>query len=252
MSTILPTLAKADNIQALYSRSPIRDYLCQSESPTVRWLGDALTLVWRDHEINLSKIDVVRAIEERRITKKEYMSYLRNMRQQVIEGSRWISLAAASMDESHCLLRFALVEHAKTEHKDFKLLEKDYIALGGAEREILSHPKNIGTMALDSYISHQAQRPNPVHAFGASFIIEGMGSCKAGIWADNIQQAINCADNAVTFLRYHGNADIEHNQNLVKILSSPFISESVALDLYNCARVVSNLYALQLAHIQTN
>ena len=252
MKNQLPILSKNSDMRSLYEKSPVKDYLSHSNKPVIRWLGDALAIVWQEHEHRLSCTNIVKAIEGKRITRSAYMNYLKNMRQQVIEGSRWISLAASSMDEEHSVLRFALIEHAKTEHKDYKMLENDYLAMGGNEKDILNQEKNIGTMALDAYISYQAQRPNPVHAFGASFIIEGMGSCKAGPWSEFIQKSIDCPDNAVSFLKYHGKADIAHNQNLVKILSSPFITESVARGIYNCARVVSQLYALQLSEIESH
>jgi len=249
--TNLPSLSIREDIYELYEKSPLGDALSTHENPIVRWLGDALAQVWHEHEIHLAEIDVVKAIESRSIRRELYMAYLRDMRQQVIEGARWISLAASSMDESHSLLRFALIKHATTEHRDFKMLENDYVAMGGNIEDIVLQSKNIGSQALDAYVSYQAQRPNPVHAFGASFIIEGMGSQKAGAWANKIQQSLNCDDNALSFLSYHGKADVGHNQNLVSILSSPFVTESVAVKTYHCAKIVSRLYALQLSEINT-
>ena len=96
-----------------------------------------------------------------------------------------MSRAASNIDEQHLELRSMLMRHAVTEHRDFRLLEADYIATGGALADIQGAEKNIGSEALSAWMFHEASRPNPFGLLGAMWIIEGLGSIKApsgGAW----------------------------------------------------------------------
>ena len=42
-----------------------------------------------------------------------------------------MSRAASNIDEHHLELRSTLMKHAVTEHRDFRLLEADFVASGG-------------------------------------------------------------------------------------------------------------------------
>ena len=245
----LPELKFSKPLELLFEFSPLQNRLESSENPATRWLGQAFAQVWYDFEQQLCATDIVKAIESDSITRKEYQNYLCNMRQQVSQGARWITRAASSMTNTHVELRNALIRHAKDEHQDFKMLEHNYIEVGGKEDTILNQPMNIGSDALSSFIMYEASKENPTGIFGATFIIEGLGSHKATLWSNKIQQSLSIPDSAVSFLKYHGKADIDHYDNLVSVLSSHFITPEVAIDARRIAKVVGRLYALQLAEL---
>ncbi|WP_299493280.1 hypothetical protein [uncultured Shewanella sp.] len=237
------------SVETIYAKSPIGDRMAKLNNPVFEWLGLALGAVWCEFEEKLSTIDIVQKIESKHLSLVEYQSYLLNMRQQVKEGARWISRAASSMDDSHTPLRNALIAHSAAEHKDFTMLEQDYVKVGGALSTIQTAEKNIGSEALHAYIFAQSSQTNPVHAFGATFIIEGMGTKKAGLWAHCISKALSLPIEDISFLYYHGKADEDHYENLLKVLTSPFITEEVAVRMVKCAKVVARLYALQLEEL---
>lgn len=246
---ILPELVFTEDLALLFSASPLQDRLENTGNEVSCWLGRAFAQVWFDFDKQLKATPIVEAIENGSITSDQYQSYLRNMRQQVSQGARWITRAASSMDNTHVELRNALIRHASAEHQDFRMLENDYVNGGGTLEEIQNAPMNIGSEALSSFIMSEASFTNPAGIFGATFIIEGLGSHKAASWANGIQQALNISNDRVSFLRYHGEADHDHYDNLVKVLTSPFITPEVAINARRIAKIVGRLYALQLQEL---
>ena len=245
----LPEFTKSLSTEVLYEQSPLNNRLAACENPASRWLGEALAQVWYEFNQQLLATDIIAAIEGGTVNKAQYLAYLRNMRQQVSQGARWLTRAASSMENSHVLLRNALISHAKAEHQDFLMLEKDYVYMGGALEDIQTQPMNIGSEALSTFIMSEASKSNPVGIFGATFIVEGLGSHKASLWSSKIQNALDVDQDAVSFLYYHGLADEDHYDNLVKVLSSPFITPQVAIEARRIAKIVGRLYALQLAEL---
>ena len=83
----------------------------------------ALIRVWFDFERNLGKVPIVQRLEQGRISLEDYRNLLLNMRQQVIEGSRWISRSASSFDRDFADVRSEIISHAVDEHKDYEQQE---------------------------------------------------------------------------------------------------------------------------------
>ncbi len=55
---------------------------------------------------------------------------LRNLRQQVMEGARLIARAASNISIEWFPFRSMFISHARDEHRDFQMLERDYCAVG--------------------------------------------------------------------------------------------------------------------------
>ncbi|HEY2999385.1 MAG TPA: iron-containing redox enzyme family protein [Acidimicrobiales bacterium] len=232
----------------LLDRSPLGP-LPDDASPTSAWLWQQLAAVWADFERRLATIPVVRHMEDGTITVEEYRELLLNLRQQVIEGGRWIALTAANMSIDLIAVRSLLIRHAAEEHLDYKMLEHDFASVGGDPAAMVSHPKNIGSEAFSSYMFHQAAQPDPLHLFGAMFIIEGLGACKAAGWAAGIRSSLGIDDSQVRFLAYHGVNDDTHYDKLRGVLTNPLVDQALAERLVRTARIVGRLYALQLEEL---
>lgn len=216
---------------------------------TADTLFERLAEVWVELEERLEKVPVLARLEAGTVTLDDYMRLLFNLRQQVVDGSPWISRAASSFDMDHFELRSAAIRHAEEEHRDYQMIERDYVAVGGSLEELRSGRKNLGAEALSGYMFHYADQPNPVGLLGAMFIIEGLGAKRAAGWAARFQEVLGLADNQVHFMRYHQEADSEHTGNLEAILTSGIIDDQGAADIVRCAQVVSRLYALQLEEL---
>ena len=212
-------------------------------------LPERLDDVWSEFEERLARVPVLQRLAEGTVSIDDYRSLLFNLRQQVVDGSPWISRAASRFDIAHFELRSAAIHHAEEEHRDFLMIERDYVAVGGSLDDLRAGRKNLGSEALSGYMFHYADRPNPVGLLGAMFIIEGLGARRAAEWAARFQEVLGLADSQVRFMTYHQDADAEHTGNLEAILTSGMIDADGADEIVRCAQVVGRLYALQLEEL---
>ncbi|MFI5914776.1 3-oxoacyl-[acyl-carrier-protein] synthase III C-terminal domain-containing protein [Dactylosporangium sp. NPDC051541] len=208
-----------------------------------------LAEVWSDFERTLHDVPIVARIESGTATIADYRRLLLHLRQQVIEGGRWISRAASSFSAEWFALRSAAIRHAADEHRDFRLLERDYCNAGGTLADIRSAPKNVGSEALSAYLFQQASLPDPIDLLGAMFIIEGLGSRKAAGWAARLRDDLDLTADQTAFLTYHGEADEEHVAMLDDALRLVAADPAARARILRTARIVARLYALQLEEV---
>jgi 3-oxoacyl-[acyl-carrier-protein] synthase-3 len=208
-----------------------------------------LTVVFTDFEARLEQTPLIRKLTRGRFTLEDYRAFLIQLRQQVKEGALWMSRAASNIDEAHLELRSLLMRHAVTEHRDFRLLEADYAATGGALEAIQAGEKNIGSEALSAWMFHEASKPNPFGLLGAMWIIEGLGSIKAQEWGRLVQKSLGLPDSAVHFLLYHGENDLSHIAEFKAMLAMVLPDTAVAARILRTAEVTARLYALQIEEI---
>ncbi|MBA3562918.1 MAG: iron-containing redox enzyme family protein [Gammaproteobacteria bacterium] len=243
----LPPVARtgAETAEAA-AGSPLGEGCELGEDRVVRQLVLDLGLVWADFERMLRATPIIRRIESGQVTVKDYRMLLRNLRQQVMEGARWIARAASNVSIELFPFRSMFITHAGEEHRDFQMLERDYCAVGGSLEEIVNTPKNVGSEALSAFMFHRASQPDPLDLLGAMFVIEGLGRLKAGQWAEALKQQLDLTDEQVSFLHYHGQNDDDHFDRLRAVLTSGIIDDNVARRIVKTAKVVARLYALQL------
>ena len=208
-----------------------------------------LAQVWIDFESALVRVPIIDRLIGGRLRLEDYQRLLVNLRQQVIEGSRWISRAASNLSPAHEELRSLFVRHSAAEHRDFLLLEQDYAATGGDPQVIRSASKNVGSEALSAFMYHSASRPDPIGLLGAMFIIEGLGNRLAADWAERIKAQLGLAEDAVRFLAYHGENDAEHLDMFDQALRLAVTSDAASSDVVRHAKVVARLYRLQLEEL---
>lgn len=207
-----------------------------------------LMKIWFDFERQVGRVSIISRLEKGLFNEDDYRCLLLNMRQQVIEGSRWISRTASSFDRDYNDVRSEIIQHAKDEHRDYLVLEQDYINVGGKLEDIQNHDRNAGTEALHAFMMYRASQPNPIDMIGAMWIIEGLGHKMANGWAKQIQSCLH-QDNCTQFMQYHGDNDQEHLEKLYKLIDRVCQNDEQLKSITRTARVVGRLYALQLEEI---
>lgn len=217
--------------------------------PLAQSLVRKLAAVWFDFEERLRRTPIVAKLYSGNLTVEDYRALLFNLRQQVIEGSRWISRAASSMSPEYFPIRSAFIAHSSDEHRDFEMLEQNYAAVGGNLEQIRSGSKNIGSEALSAYVLHMAQQENPFALFGAMFIVEGLGQRVARQWGERIREQLGVPESAVSFFLYHSESDIKHFRRLDQVMAAGILTEKLVADIVKCAKVTARLYVLQLEEI---
>jgi hypothetical protein len=208
-----------------------------------------LAVVWSGFEARLEATPLIRKLTRGRFELADYHAFLIQLRQQVKDGALWMSRAASNIDDAHLELRSLLMRHAVTEHRDFRLLEADYVASGGELADIRCAEKNVGSEALSAWMFHEASKPNPFGLLGAMFIIEGLGSIKATEWGARVAKRLVLPNEAVRFLLYHGENDASHMDEFAEMLRMVLPDTVTAARVVRCAEVTARLYALQIEEI---
>jgi 3-oxoacyl-[acyl-carrier-protein] synthase-3 len=210
-----------------------------------------LTQIWVDFELSLRNTPIIDRIYNGTISLEDYKLLLLNLRQQVIDGSQWIARAASNVSMDYFDIRSSFISHSRDEHKDYQILEKNYINCGGKKEDLYSGEKNIGSEALSAYMFHKASQPNPFDLLGGMFIIEGLGNRLAGKWGRAIQHELDLKDDQVSFFIYHETSDSNDNhfERFEKALNSELLTEEMAKRVSKTAKVVAKLYQMQLAEI---
>lgn len=208
-----------------------------------------LALVWIDFEGRLEQVPIIKRLYAGRFTVEDYRALLIDLRQQVVDGGCWIARAASHIDAAHIDLRSRFMRHAVTEHRDFQMLEANFVSTGGAAEEIRDARKNIGSEALSAYMFHKASQPNPFDLLGAMFIIEGLGSRKATEWGTAIRDSLQLSDDQVSFLLYHGEEDDDHLADFETWVRRVVRTPDEGDALVRTAEVVARLYAMQLEEV---
>lgn len=208
-----------------------------------------LARVWAGFETELATVPIVRRLVEGRLTIEDYRALLLNLRQQVVDGARWIARAASNLSLDDADLRTAFLAHATDEHRDYTLLEADYVACGGKREEIRNARKNAGSEALSAWMFQRASRDNPLDLLGAMFVIEGLGSRLAGRWARQIREQLNLNDDQIRFLTHHGEADQTHMARFGEVLRTVVEAGQDTAEIVRTAEVTARLYRLQLEEI---
>jgi 3-oxoacyl-[acyl-carrier-protein] synthase III len=233
------------------------DEIFRSEPPELHTSGDPLAeqltrdlaTVWLEFEDRLRAVPIVRKLYENRFSLEDYRALLFNLRQQVIDGSRWIARAASSITPEYFPIRSAFIQHTSDEHRDFEMLERNYHLAGGDLEEIRSGSKNIGSEALSAYILQIAGRENPFELIGAMFIIEGIGQRIARQWGKRIQKTLGLKNDAVSFFLYHSESDIAHFRRLDQAIAAGILTPALVVSINRCAKITARLYVLQLEEI---
>ncbi|MFN8015420.1 MAG: 3-oxoacyl-ACP synthase [Acidimicrobiia bacterium] len=209
-----------------------------------------LLIVWTDFESRLNNVPILKKLSNSRFTIDDYKELLVNHRQQVVEGSRWIARAASSITSDYLDLRSNFLKHAVTEHRDYEMLERQFVEIGGSLEEIRNSPKNIGTEIFHSYMFEQSSSPNPFHLLGSMFIIEGLGQRKAKSWGEQIKSLLKLSDSAVEFYIYHGENDPNHMEEFDQALNSGILDlDNMGAKIVKTAKITALLYELQLREI---
>ncbi|MEO0825377.1 MAG: beta-ketoacyl-ACP synthase III [Cyanobacteria bacterium J06635_15] len=252
--TVVDSTAETPPSQDAINRVPAATPLSPSlpippspESSVSTALLRQLMLVWLEFDRELRSVHIVQRLHRGTFTLQDYKALLRNLRPQVVEGARWITRAASHATNFE--LRSLLIGHAQDEHRDFQMLERNYVSVGGELEEIVGAEKNVGSEALSAYIFQQAARENPIDLLGSMFIIEGLGNRLAGEWADMIQKTLGLSKQQVSFLAYHADNDESHIGKLQAFLEADWMTQDIGDRIVKTAKTTARLYRLQLEEI---
>lgn len=209
-----------------------------------------LMIVWAEFESRLERVPIVEKLNRETLEVEDYRALLRSLRQQVVDGASWIASAASNIGPDHLEMRSRFLQHAIAEHRDFRMLEDNFVSIGGDLKDIQTAEKNIGSEALSAYMFHRASQPDPFDMLGAMFIIEGLGVHKAREWGIAIRDQLELKDEQVGFFIYHGENDEDHLAEFERSIGDVIQNDDDSARIVKTARIVGKLYLWQLEEIE--
>jgi 3-oxoacyl-[acyl-carrier-protein] synthase-3 len=249
LTVVGPNEPPSQDRNILEIRVPEAPNITTTGTETQEWLVRQLVRVWIDFESKLNHVPIIHKLNAGKFTLEDYKILMENIRQQVVEGSQWIARAASNVSIDLIDIRSMFIAHASDEHRDYQMLEKNYVSVGGNLKDIISGEKNVGSEALSAYMFQRASRENPFDLLGGMFIVEGLGHRMAKHWGKLIRDQLNLCDEQVSFLLYHSVSDVNHFDRLEKAIQSDILTMQVAEKVVKTAKVTARLYLLQLEEL---
>jgi hypothetical protein len=88
-----------------------------------------LLKLWGEFSASPYQVQIIDKLNRGKFRLDDYRELLCNHRQQVVEGARWIARASSRIGEDYLELRSQFLKHAITEHRDYQMIERDYISV---------------------------------------------------------------------------------------------------------------------------
>ena len=216
--------------------------------PSMQKLLRGLAEIWHDYRSRAWRTPIVARIVRGEVTHADMLRWMEDWIPQVEQGSIWMRKAVANLDHRFSDLRELVTAHAGDEQYDFRILFDDYRRAGGTIASVDRLRRNPGGEALNAYLHACAERPNPVGLLGAIYVIEGTGQRIVPALLPEIRRQLALPLEAVRFLHYHGENDVNHLARWLTCASLALASGDgdCAQRIIDTARNTAQLYLMQL------
>ena len=220
--------------------------------PLLRQLLRELAEIWHDYRSQAWRTPIVSRITRGKITRADMLHWMEDWIPQVRQGSIWMRKAVSRLDDRYAALRELVTAHAGDEQYDFRILFDDYRRAGGLTERVEDMHRNAGGDALNAYLHARAERPNPVGLLGAIYVIEGTGQRIVPALLPEIRRQLGLPLEAVRFLHYHGENDVNHLARWLKCaeLALAVGGQAAVEDIIATAGDTARLYLMQLGALR--
>ncbi len=144
------------------------------------------------------------------ITKDDYISFLTQAYYHVSHTVPLLMATGSKLSMNKEWLREAIGEYIEEEMGHQEWILNDIEAAGGNKENVRNGKPNMSTELMISYAYDTINRINPVGFFGMVLVLEGTSIKLATDTAAIIQKTLGLPDQAFSYLRSHGNLDLEH------------------------------------------
>ena len=171
---------------------------------------DDLHAATRTEREALLSVPIIRDALDGRIAPPDYVAFLTQAYHHVRHTVPLLMACGARLPARLEWLRSAIGEYIEEEmgHQEWIL---DDIAACGADRDAAANATPaFATEMMVAYAYDTIARGNPVGFFGMVLVLEGTSVALATRVAEAIEHGLNLPRNAFSYLRSHGELDIEH------------------------------------------
>lgn len=145
-----------------------------------------------------------------RIGREEYATFLGQAYHHVRHTVPLLMACGARLPASHEWLRRAVAEYIEEELGHEEWILDDLEAMGEDRAHWAARPPLLATELMVAYAYDGIARVSPLSFFGMVLVLEGTSVALATRAAEAIEQGLGLPRSAFTYLRSHGDLDIEH------------------------------------------
>jgi len=139
-----------------------------------------------------------------------YRAFLTNAYHHVRYTVPLMMAAAARLHPSNRALLGALKDYVDEEIGHDLWILRDLEACGVDSAEVEGSRPNFETEVMVAYVRDYIEHVDPLGFFGMVHVLEGTSTSLATATADLVQQKLDLPDEAFSYLRSHGELDVEH------------------------------------------
>lgn len=159
---------------------------------------------------NLLNLPIITNVQAGHITQQQYHQFLINAYHHVKHTIPLLMACGSRLSSTQNWLQGAIAEYIEEEIGHDQWILNDITATGGNANEVQHSTPGFAVEMLVAYAYDFIQRCNPIGFFGMVLVLEGTSVALATSVAQIIQDKLGFPNKAFSYLRSHGNLDIEH------------------------------------------
>lgn len=180
---------------------------------------DVLRLETATERDALVAIPIVQRALRGDVAREEYLSFLAEAYHHVKHTIPLLMACGMRLPERLGWMRDGIVEYIADEAGHDRWILDDIERAGGDAAAVRDGEPGHATEVMVAYAYDGVLRRNPLVFFGMGFVLEGTSVSLATRAAAALQAGLNLPDNALTYLRTHGDLDIEHTHRLAGLIN---------------------------------
>lgn len=184
------------------------------------YFEEALTSLEPERKKWIDQNPIFAKIQDGSFTRWHYLAYLKETYHLVRHTPMYLKVAAERITDNDNWLRDYYLQFAEDETGHELLCVHDIRALEADPEQVLAGKPLGGSWAMITQNYFLSSFGNPVSLIGDTIATEGLGSSLATEMADILEKKYGFPHNATTFLRVHGEADVEHTEAARKAIES--------------------------------
>ena len=177
-----------------------------------------------------------------RVNTSEYIAFLTEAYYHVSHTVPLLMAVGARLDMEQEWLRRAMAKYIEEEtgHQDWIL--NDITTAGGDADSVKNGRPILATELMISYAYDSIYRVNPVCLLGMILVLEGTSVTLADKAANKIRQQTGLPEQAFTYLKTHGELDLQHMEFFKSVINK-ISQKSDQADIIHATNVFYRLYA---------
>ena len=159
---------------------------------------------------SLISIPIVTQALSGQATREQYLAFLQEAYHHVRHTVPLLMSCGARLSASLEWLRALVGDYIKDETGHQEWVLDDIAAAGGDRHKAATSEPSVPTEVMVAYAYDTIARRNPVGFFGMVLVLEGTSVALATLAADAMEKSLGLPRSAFSYLRSHGDLDVEH------------------------------------------